>query len=211
MERAKEIVGDAKIHKKSRHDEEQTPSNTTHTVVTSSDGYQADTHVMLSDTENNNCLPKLSGTSPRWHRRGQPDSSLHEAAVDAPLEKIATLLQSHCLLSSQSGVIATMDNARKHKYVTGTNSLPSSVYIFYLFFCINAVYVHIISGQMPFILPPYLIIQFLFTTMPDKGEAIFNGPVFASPLPFKPTLRSSGPFNGQSECVALVYTVLQLG
>lgn len=44
------------------------------------------------------------------------------------------LCYSHIVaLSSQSGVITNMYNARKHKYVTGTNNLPSLVNVFYLF------------------------------------------------------------------------------
>lgn len=49
--------------------------DTTHTAVTLSDGSWADTHVMLADRENNNCLPPLYQELHCSDCGGEPDSS----------------------------------------------------------------------------------------------------------------------------------------
>lgn len=49
--------------------------DTTHTAVTLSDGSWADTHVMLADRENNNCLPPLYQELHCRDCGGEPDSN----------------------------------------------------------------------------------------------------------------------------------------
>lgn len=50
----------------------------------------------------------------------------------------------------------------------------------------------------PLILLLYLLMQYMFTSLPDNGGAIFHAPVFSNSSLRNLILRSSGLFNGQS-------------
>lgn len=117
------------------------------------------TRVYLSYRE----LPSL------WRRKGRPESTWCEATKDAPLEKNCNFVPVAEMMCFLSKVMTTMDT-KKHEYVScifPCAFLPSFLHTY----CKSA---HR-QWKEPLILLLYLLMQYMFTSLPDNDGAIFRG------------------------------------